>query len=221
MKRSILTITTIIALAIPAAVSAATITDSFERDLNRNNTQITTETRTGQDSVQQHVNRTINGSDTLIASFDRDLYRTATPTAPVTGNADSIQQVFNVALASGNSNALVASFDRDLYRTATPAAPTTRNADSIQQVFNVALAGGNSNALVASFDHDLYRTATPAAPVTGNADSIQQVFNVALSGGNNNALIASFERAVGAELVSVINSQITFQLNPALITAFA
>ena len=179
MKRSILTITTIIALAIPAAVSAATITDSFERDLNRNNTQISTETRTGQDSVQQYVNRTINGSDTLFTSFDRDLYRTATPTAPITGNADSIQQVFNVALAP------------------------------------------KSNMLIASFDRDLYRTATPAAPITGNADSIQQVFNVALAGGNNNALVASFERAVGVEIASIINSQITFQLNPAQITAFA
>ena len=179
MKQSILTITTIIALAIPAAVSAATITDSFERDLNRNNTQISTETRTGQDSVQQYVNRAINGSDTLIASFDRDLYRTATP-----------------------------------------AAPTTRYTDSIQQVFNVALAP-KSNMLIASFDRDLYRTATPATATTRNADSIQQVFNVALSGGNNNALIASFERAVGTQLASVINSQITFQLNPAQITAFA
>ena len=153
MKRSILTITTIIALAIPAAVSAATITDSFERDLNRNNAQVSTEARTGQDSVQQYVNRSINGSDALFASFDRDLYRVSTPAASATRNTDSVQQLINVAL-TGSSNTLIASFNRDLYRASTPAAPATRNTDSVQQLINVALTE-KSNTFIASFERGI------------------------------------------------------------------
>ena len=97
MKRSILTITAIIALAIPAVASAATVTESFERDMDRNYTQTSAKTNSGQDSFQQYVNRAINGSDTLIASFDRDMNRTATPAAEVTRSTDSIQKLVNFA----------------------------------------------------------------------------------------------------------------------------
>jgi hypothetical protein len=111
MKHSIFTITAIITLAIPAAASASTFAESFERDLDRNHTQISTTVRSGQDSFQQYVNRAINGSDTLFASFNRDLYRTATPAVPATRSTDSIQQLINIALR-GNNNPLIASFER-------------------------------------------------------------------------------------------------------------
>jgi Cu/Ag efflux pump CusA len=220
MKRSILTITATIALAIPAVASAATITESFNRDMDRNYTQVSTKTISGQDSFQQYVNRAINGSDTLIASFDRDMYRTATPATSMNGNTDSIQQQINVALTGEKSNTLIASFDRDMNRTATPATSISGYADSVQQLVNVALTGEKSNTLIASFDRDLNRTAIPAVSATYNADSIQQLVNVALNG-NNNTLIANFERVIGIEITTVANYQNTFQWNHELFTAFA
>jgi len=77
MKHSILAITATIALAMPAVASAATVSESFERDLERNHVQTSTAIRAGQDNLQLIVNRAINGSDALFASFERDLNRKA------------------------------------------------------------------------------------------------------------------------------------------------
>ena len=150
MKRSILAIIATIALSIPAIASAATFAESFERDMDRNHTQVSTEARIGQDSVQQYVNRSINGSDLLIASFDRELYRTPAQGSHTAGlAADVFQTQFNLALHAAY-NPVMISFNRDMNRTATPALPATHNADSIQQLVNVALTGTN-NPLIATF----------------------------------------------------------------------
>ena len=151
MKRSILAIIATIALSIPAVASAATFAESFERDMDRNHTQVSSEARIGQDSVQQYVNRSINGSDLLIASFDRDLYHSPAQGSHTAGLVtDAFQQQFNLALRA-EYNPVMISFNRDMNRTATPAVPATRSTDSIQQWVNVALTG-NSNSLIASFD---------------------------------------------------------------------
>jgi hypothetical protein len=191
MKRSILTIIAIIGLAIPAAASASVLAESFDRDLGRNHVQISTEVRSGQDSFQLYVNRALNGSETLLASFNRDLYRTATPAAPISRSIDSVQQWINVALSGKNSNPLFASFERDLNRTPVQGGNTAElKTDAFQQQFNLALRAG-SNPLILSFNRDLYRTATPAAPISRSIDSVQQWINVALTG-KSNLLIASY-----------------------------
>ncbi len=151
MKRSILAIIATIALSIPAVASAATFAESFERDMDRNHTQVSSEARIGQDSVQQYVNRSINGSDLLIASFDRDLYHSPAQGSHTAGLVtDAFQQQFNLALRA-EYNPVLISFNRDLNRTATPAVSATRSVDTIQQWVNVALTE-NSNPLIASFD---------------------------------------------------------------------
>ena len=150
MKRSILAIIATIALSIPAVASAATFAESFERDMDRNHTQVSTEIRIGQDSVQQYVNRSINGSDLLTASFDRDLYRSPAQGSHTAGLAtDAFQKQFNLALHA-EYNPVMISFNRDMNRTAAPVAPATRSTDSVQQWVNVALTG-NGNPLIASF----------------------------------------------------------------------
>ena len=150
MKRSILAIIATIALSIPAVASAATIAESFQRDMDRNHTQVSTEVRMGHDSVQQYVNRTINGSDLLIASFDRDLYRSPAQGSHTAGlGTDAFQKQFNLALRAAYNPVLI-SFNRDMNRTAAPATPATRNADAVQQWVNIALTGYN-NPLIASF----------------------------------------------------------------------
>ena len=150
MKRSILAIIATIALSIPAVASAATFAESFERDMDRNHTQVSTEIRIGQDSVQQYVNRSINGSDLLTASFDRDLYRSPAQGSHTAGLVtDAFQQQFNLALRA-EYNPVMISFNRDMNRTAAPVAPATRSTDSVQQWVNVALTGYN-NPLIASF----------------------------------------------------------------------
>ena len=151
MKRSILAIIATIALSIPAVASAATFAESFERNMDRNHTQVSSEARIGQDSVQQYVNRSINGSDVLTASFDRDLYHSPAQGSHTAGLVtDAFQQQFNLALRA-EYNPVMISFNRDLNRTGTPAVPATRSVDTIQQWVNVALTE-NSNPLIASFD---------------------------------------------------------------------
>ena len=151
MKRSILAIIATIALSIPAVASAATFAESFERDMDRNHTQVSTEARIGQDSVQQYVNRSINGSDVLTASFDRDLYHSPAQGTHTAGLVtDAFQKQFNLALRA-EYNPVMISFNRDMYRAAPSAVPATRSTDSIQQWVNVALTG-NSNPLIASFE---------------------------------------------------------------------
>ena len=173
MRKVISTLFVTLGLAIPAASAAdsTAIADSFSRDANRNHVELSPEIYANQDTVQANINRALNGSDFLYASFNNDLYRVATPTQPISNRTDSVQQQINIAL-QGYGNPLVASFKRDLYRIATANQQAVQASDITQQYVNRAL--GNTDALYASFNLDLYRVATPSEPIGKRHNNLQQ-----------------------------------------------
>lgn len=175
MKKSIFTMIVGLGLVMPTAAMAATdtVTQSFQRDLNHNHVQISTEARGSVDSVQQYVNSTLR-PDMLVASFQRDLNRTPVKGFEIAGHGvDSFQQQVNIALR-GETDPVMLSFQRDLYRTPVKTAASKGHVDTVQQWINLVLRGG-TGPIIASFERGMGVTIASAdESMTFDVDALGQ-----------------------------------------------
>jgi len=173
MKKSIFTMIVGLGLVMPAAAMAATdtVTQSFQRDLERNHVRIATEARGSVDSVQLYVNSMLR-PDMLVASFQRDLNRTPVQGSEIAGRGmDSFQQQVNIALR-GETDPVMLSFQRDLYRTPVRTAASKGHVDTVQQWINLVLNGGTS-PVIASFERGMGVTIASAdAGMTFDVDAL-------------------------------------------------
>ena len=88
------------------------------------------------------------GTDAVVASFERDLYREPVMVAAAfTGETDSLAELFDTAL-NGTTDQVIVSFERDLYREpANFAIAVAGENDSLVDMFNIALSGEASKSV--------------------------------------------------------------------------
>ena len=143
-------------------------------------------------------------TDNVVASFERDLHRSATVEAvAITQDvADPLTDAIRIALY-GTNDPVLASFERDLnHEPVSPVVMIAGEADPLNIVNNILNKGPDE--LVASFDRDLQRGATAETVVIAQneADPLADAISVALYG-TSDPILASFERVLYREPINV------------------